>query len=33
MPAAEAAGISTRNARKWLQRFEQHGEHGLLDRG
>ncbi|MFP5472247.1 MAG: IS481 family transposase [Gammaproteobacteria bacterium] len=32
MPAAEAAGISPRTARKWLQRFEQHGERGLLDR-
>ena len=32
MPAAEAAGISARTARKWRQRFEQHGEQGLLDR-
>ena len=26
MPAAEAAGISPRTARKWLRRFEAHGE-------
>ena len=32
MPAAEAAGISARTARKWLRRFEMHGEQGLLDR-
>ena len=32
MPAAEAAGISVRTARKWRQRFEEHGEAGLLDR-
>jgi len=32
MPAAEAAGISARTARKWLRRFEAHGEQGLLDR-
>jgi transposase len=32
MPTAEAAGISTRTARKWLRRFETHGERGLLDR-
>lgn len=32
MPAAETVGISVRTARKWLQRFEQPGEHGLLDR-
>jgi transposase InsO family protein len=31
-PAAEAAGISTGCARKWLRRFEQAGEAGLLDR-
>ena len=31
-PAAEAAGISTRTARKWLKRFEEHGEQALLDR-
>ena len=32
MPAAEAAGISARTARKWLKRFEQNGVEGLLDR-
>lgn len=32
MPAAEAAGISVRTARKWLKRFESHGEVGLVDR-
>ena len=32
MPAAEAAGISARTARKWLRRFEAHGAQGLLDR-
>lgn len=32
MPAAEAAGISVRTARKWLKRFEAQGEAGLLDR-
>ena len=32
MPAAEAAGISPRTARKWRKRFEEHGESGLLDR-
>ena len=32
MPAAEAAGISRRTARKWLQRFEAEGEAGLMDR-
>jgi len=32
MPAAEAAGISQRTARKWLQRFELHGLDGLYDR-
>jgi len=32
MPAAEAAGISPRTARKWLQRFEAEGEAGLMDR-
>ena len=32
MPAAEAGGISTRTARKWRKRFEEHGEQGLLDR-
>lgn len=32
MPAAEAAGISERTARKWKQRFEDEGEAGLLDR-
>ncbi len=32
MPAAEAAGISVRTARKWRDRFEQFGLQGLLDR-
>lgn len=32
LPAAQAAGISTRTARKWLQRFEEHGCDGLHDR-
>ncbi|MBN9372129.1 IS481 family transposase [Hydrogenophaga sp.] len=32
MPAAEAAGISVRTARKWRARFEQEGLTGLLDR-
>ena len=32
MPAAEAAGISLRTARKWLKRFEEFGEAGLMDR-
>ena len=32
MPAAEAAGISPRTARKWRKRFEQEGLAGLLDR-
>jgi transposase len=32
MPAAEAAGISVRTARKWLHRFRTDGEAGLLDR-
>ena len=32
MPAAEAAGISVRTARKWRDRFEREGLHGLLDR-
>lgn len=31
-PAAEAAGVSTRTARKWLNRFETLGEAGLMDR-
>ena len=31
-PAAQAAGISERTARKWLKRFEGHGVQGLLDR-
>jgi transposase InsO family protein len=30
--AAEAAGISTRTARKWLKRYEALGDAGLLDR-
>ena len=32
MPAAEAAGISTRTARKWRDRFELEGVDGLMDR-
>jgi transposase InsO family protein len=32
MAAAEAAGISERSARKWLGRWRQEGEAGLLDR-
>ncbi|MDB5806871.1 MAG: family transposase [Betaproteobacteria bacterium] len=32
MPAAEAAGISLRTARKWLDRYEVQGEAGLWDR-
>jgi transposase InsO family protein len=32
MAAAEAAGISARSARKWLKRFNEQGEQGLLDR-
>lgn len=32
MPAASAAGISPRTARKWLERFELHGLPGLVDR-
>jgi transposase len=31
-PAASAAGVSERTARKWLGRFAQHGVDGLLDR-
>lgn len=31
-PAAEAAGVSLRTARKWRQRFEDHGEAGLCER-
>jgi transposase len=31
-PAAEAAGVSLRTARKWLRRFEQEGLDGLTDR-
>ena len=31
-PAAESAGISVRTARKWLWRFNQYGQDGLLDR-
>jgi transposase InsO family protein len=31
-PAAEAAGVSERTARKWLARWEAEGEDGLLDR-
>lgn len=32
VPAAEAAGISVRMARKWLRRFETQGDAGLMDR-
>lgn len=32
MPAAEAAGISVRTARKWLKRFQTQGDEGLYDR-
>ena len=32
MPAAAAAGISPRTARKWLHRFATQGEAGLMDR-
>jgi transposase InsO family protein len=32
VPAAEAAGISERSARKWLRRFEAQGASGLYDR-
>ena len=32
IPAAQAAGISERTARKWLKRFAQHGLSGLQDR-
>lgn len=32
MPAAQAAGISLRTARKWRDRFANHGLDGLLDR-
>jgi transposase InsO family protein len=32
IPAAEAAGISTRTARKWQRRFAAEGTAGLLDR-
>jgi transposase InsO family protein len=31
-PAASAAGISVRTARKWLRRFRRSGKDGLLDR-
>ena len=31
-PAAKAAGVSVRTARKWLTRFRQSGPDGLLDR-
>ncbi len=31
-PAAESAGVSVRTARKWLYRFKQCGQDGLLDR-
>ena len=32
IPAAEAAGISPRTARKWLKRFQEDGVQGLRDR-
>jgi hypothetical protein len=32
MAAAEAAGISERTAYRWLRRFRDEGELGLLDR-
>jgi transposase InsO family protein len=32
IPAAEAAGISLRTARKWRARYRAHGEAGLMDR-
>jgi len=32
MPAASAAGISERTARKWLKRFAEQGLAGLYDR-
>ena len=32
IPAAEAAGISPRTARKWLARFKKEGVAGLMDR-
>ena len=32
VPAAAAAGISVRTARKWLKRFAEQGEAGLMDR-
>ncbi|MBA2673156.1 MAG: helix-turn-helix domain-containing protein [Ramlibacter sp.] len=32
MPAAEAAGISSRAARKWRDRLENEGVDGLMDR-
>ena len=31
-PAAAAAGLSVRTARKWQQRYAQEGSAGLLDR-
>ncbi len=31
-PAAAAAGLSCRTARKWQRRFAQEGQTGLLDR-
>lgn len=33
MPAAEAAGISARTARKWRDRYDDLGLEGLMDRG
>ena len=32
LPAAEAAGISARSARKWQRRFDDQGASGLLER-
>lgn len=32
MPAAQAAGVSTRTACKWRRRFAKHGHEGLIDR-
>jgi hypothetical protein len=32
MEAAEAAGITDRGARRWMKRWREEGERGLLDR-
>lgn len=32
MLVVDGAGISARTARKWRQRFEEHGEQGLVER-